>query len=168
VTDQALLKVTPLPAWVKPWVIPSVLGVIAVAAIALMRPNFGLIAQQSLAIKIHLAFAVFTFGLGAVLLNSRKGKTFHRIAGWVWVSTIMIVAFSSLFITEITPGRWWFIHILSGFTLVGAPFAVMAARRHKVKSHKLQMINLYVGAMVIAGAFTFLPGRLMWRMFFGD
>ncbi|MEI7932232.1 MAG: DUF2306 domain-containing protein [Alphaproteobacteria bacterium] len=166
-TDQALLKISPLPAWVKPWVIPSLVALAAAIFIAVTRPNFGLIASQPIAIKIHLAFAVFTFGLGAVLLNSRKGAKFHRIAGWVWVSTIMIVAFSSLFITTITPGRWWFIHILSGLTLVSTPFAVLAARRHKVKLHRAQMINLYFGAMVVAGAFTFLPGRLMWQMFFG-
>jgi len=29
------------------------------------------------------------------------------------------------------------------------------------------MIGLYVGALLIAGAFTFLPGRLMHQIFFG-
>ncbi len=29
------------------------------------------------------------------------------------------------------------------------------------------MTGLYFGALVIAGLLTFLPGRLMWRVFFG-
>ena len=29
------------------------------------------------------------------------------------------------------------------------------------------MTSLFWGASIVAGAFTFLPGRLMWRLFFG-
>ena len=36
-----------------------------------------------------------------------------------------------------------------------------------VKIHMATVIGLYVGALLIAGAFTFVPGRLMYGLFFG-
>ena len=47
------------------------------------------------------------------------------------------------------------------------PIALVAARRHAVALHKRAMMGLYFGILLIAGALTFIPGRLMWRLFFG-
>jgi uncharacterized membrane protein len=44
---------------------------------------------------------------------------------------------------------------------------VVAARRHHVGNHRFAMISLFAGALVIAGAFTLLPGRIMHRVVFG-
>jgi uncharacterized membrane protein len=41
------------------------------------------------------------------------------------------------------------------------------ARRHVVIGHKLTMLGLFAGALVIAGIFTFAPGRIMHRVMFG-
>ena len=166
-SDQALYKMSPLPAWVKPWVIPTLVFAAGCLAVIILEPNFSLIATQPLWIQIHLLLAVATFGLGAALLASRKGRTFHRVAGWIWAVSIFTVAFTSLFIMEINPGKWWFIHILSWLTMIQIPIAVWAARRHNVELHRRIMGSMYFGAMIVAGAFTFLPGRLMFRMFFG-
>ena len=53
------------------------------------------------------------------------------------------------------------IHLLSIFTLVMLPLGVMHARRHRVAQHRGAMIGIFVGALVIAGLFTLLPGRVM-------
>jgi uncharacterized membrane protein len=45
--------------------------------------------------------------------------------------------------------------------------AVWYARRHKVRGHKITMISIFCGALVIAGLFTFVPGRIMHTVFFG-
>jgi uncharacterized membrane protein len=29
------------------------------------------------------------------------------------------------------------------------------------------MMGFYTGALIIAGVLTFMPGRLLWRVFFG-
>src|SRR6266508_4037784 len=58
-------------------------------------------------------------------------------------------------------GPWSPIHLLSIFTLIVLPIAVWRARRHKVADHRRIMIMIFVGALVIAGLFTFLPGRIM-------
>lgn len=37
----------------------------------------------------------------------------------------------------------------------------MQLRAHRVRAHRSNMIALYVGALVITGLFTLLPGRLI-------
>ena len=41
------------------------------------------------------------------------------------------------------------------------PLGVVHARRHRVKQHRATMIGLFVGALIVAGIFTLLPGRIM-------
>ena len=53
------------------------------------------------------------------------------------------------------------IHLLSIFTLVILPHAVAHARRHDVQKHRTAMTSIFIGALVIAGAYTFFPGRIM-------
>lgn len=132
----------------------------------LHAPDFGLLLRQPAVLQAHLAAAVAAFLLGLAMFASRKGARFHRAAGWVWVALMAVVAASSFFITAITPGRFSPIHLLSGFALVMLPLAVAAARRHQVANHRRRMTGLFLGAMIIAGAFTFMPGRLMWAVFF--
>jgi len=48
--------------------------------------------------------------------------------------------------------------------LINAPLAV---RRHDVRAHRSAMLGEFVGGILIAGAFAFTPGRIMYRMFFG-
>jgi hypothetical protein len=36
----------------------------------------------------------------------------------------------------------------------------------QIAAHRKQMTDMFVGGMLIAGLFTFLPGRLMWSLFF--
>ena len=45
---------------------------------------------------------------------------------------------------------------------------VVAARRHRLRAHKITMISIYAGALILAGLFTLLPGRLMHDVLFGS
>ncbi|MFT5337019.1 MAG: putative membrane protein, partial [Luteibaculaceae bacterium] len=45
--------------------------------------------------------------------------------------------------------------------------AYWAIKRGDVKAHKRKMITLYFGAIIIAGGFTFFPGRYLHQLFFG-
>ena len=82
---------------------------------------------------------------------------------------MLIVAISSLFIHEIRLwGPWSPIHLLSILVLVILPLAVLYARRHQVSRHRTAMLMLFTGALVIAGVFTFLPGRIMHSVAFGS
>jgi uncharacterized membrane protein len=120
-------------------------------------------------IQVHAFAAIAAFGLGIVQLSAPKGTLPHRTIGWAWVALMFAVAFSSLFIHEIRMwGRWSPIHLLSIYVLIILPLAVLAARRHIVERHRKHMLGLFIGALVIAGAFTFWPGRIMHAVVFGS
>src|SRR5947208_16103381 len=121
------------------------------------------------AIQIHAFAAIAAFAVGAVQLSAPKGTIPHRLIGWLWAVLMMTVAISSLFIHEIRLwGPWSPIHLLSILVLVTLPLAVLHARRHDVGQHRMAMLMLFTGALVIAGVFTFLPGRIMHSAAFGS
>lgn len=143
-------------------------GVAAVAARAHPHlPDLALVAQQSPAIKAHLFAALGALALGGVLMTARKGRAFHRVAGWVWVGLVGITAGASLFITSLNHGHWSLIHLLTAWVLLMLPLGVIWARRHNVAQHRKTMMGLFYGGFAINLAFTFIPGRLLWQVFFG-
>jgi uncharacterized membrane protein len=124
--------------------------------------------DASAAIQLHAFAAMTAFALGVVQLAAPKGTLPHRTMGWIWVTLMVIVAASSFWIHDLRVwGPWSPIHLLSIFTLVMLPHAVMHARRHRVPSHRNAMIGIFAGALVIAGLFTFMPGRIMHSVVFG-
>jgi uncharacterized membrane protein len=81
---------------------------------------------------------------------------------------MLIVALSSFWIHDLRVwGPWSPIHLLSILTLVMLPLGLWYARRHVVRGHKLTMLGIFAGALVIAGIFTLAPGRIMYRVVFG-
>jgi hypothetical protein len=44
---------------------------------------------------------------------------------------------------------------------------VAYARRHQIRLHMRMMQATYIAALVIAGLFTFYPGRIMYKVAFG-
>jgi uncharacterized membrane protein len=125
--------------------------------------------QASPAIQIHAAAAVAAFALGLVQFALPKGTTRHRVTGWLWVTLMAIVSVTAFFIHELRVwGPWSPIHLLAIFTLIMLPLAVLHARAHRVANHKRAMIGIFAGALVVAGLFTFLPGRIMHAVFFGQ
>jgi uncharacterized membrane protein len=120
-------------------------------------------------IQIHALAAITAFAVGIVQLTAPKATIPHRLIGWSWAVLMLIVAISSLFIHEIRLwGPWSPIHLLSILVLVTLPLAVLHARRHDVRQHRMAMLMLFSGALVIAGVFTFLPGRIMHSVVFGS
>src|SRR6201990_2569437 len=119
-------------------------------------------------IQVHAFAAMAAFVLGAVQLAAPKGTLPHRTLGWIWVALMMAVAASSFWIHQIRLlGPWSPIQLLSIFTLVVVPLGVWRAHRHEVADHRRIMIMIFSGALVIAGLFTLLPGRIMHTVVFG-
>ncbi len=116
-------------------------------------------------IVAHAVLAATAVGLGAMLLRGRKGHRAHRLGGWLWVLCMATVAAISFAIRG--PDGFSWIHGLSAFTLITLVTGVMAARAHKVRAHRSNMISLYVGALVVTGLFTLLPGRLIGNAVWG-
>jgi uncharacterized membrane protein len=121
------------------------------------------------AIQFHAFAAMAAFALGLVQLAAPKGTIPHRAIGWAWVALMAVVAVTAFFIHEIRLwGPWSPIHLLAIYTLAMLPLAVLHARKHRVVNHRNAMISIFVGALIIAGAFTFLPGRVMHAVAFGQ
>jgi uncharacterized membrane protein len=109
------------------------------------------------------------FMLGVVQFSAPKGTLPHRTIGWIWVGLMMSVAAGSFWIHQIRLiGPWSPIHLLSIFTLLVVPLGVWRAHRHEIADHRRIMILIFSGALVIAGLFTLLPGRIMHTVVFGS
>jgi uncharacterized membrane protein len=124
--------------------------------------------EAPLQIPLHAFAAMAAFGVGVVQLVAPKGRIPHRALGLLWVALMSIVAVSSFWIHQIRLfGPWSPIHLLSIFTLAMLPLGVWRAHRHDVRGHRLTMILTFTGALVIAGLFTLVPGRIMHAVLFG-
>ncbi len=124
--------------------------------------------SASPAIQFHAFAAMAAFGLGLVQIAAPKGTLPHRTIGWIWVGLMVVVSVSAFFIHEIRLwGPWSPIHLLAIFTLAALPVAVWYAHSHAVPRHRIAMLSLFAGALVIAGVFTLLPGRIMHAVLLG-
>jgi uncharacterized membrane protein len=81
------------------------------------------------------------------------------------MSLMLVTAVVTLFMSaEIGPtllGHFGFIHLFSLLVFYSVPTAYLAIRSGNIKKHRDSMIGLYVGGILIAGGFTFVPGRLL-------
>lgn len=109
----------------------------------------------------HLLTILIGLGLTPVMLLRRRGDRRHRFLGWVWATAMVLTALSSLFIRLVNHGGFSIIHILSAWTLLQVPIIVLAARRHDIDRHRRAVRGMVLGALLIAGFFTFPFGRLL-------
>ncbi|MDX2158165.1 MAG: DUF2306 domain-containing protein [Hyphomicrobiaceae bacterium] len=124
--------------------------------------------SASPATRLHAFAAMAAFALGAVQLVRPKGDGSHRAIGWLWAAAMITVAASSFFIHEIDQWRGFsWIHLLSIQVLVTLPLAIHAARSGKIRRHRSTMVGMFIGALVVAGLLTLLPGRIMHAVLFG-
>lgn len=138
-------------------------------------------------IQIHAFAAIGACALGAVQIFAPKGTIPHRFVGWTWIllmATMIVTAFLNHDLVTWDPfspkiccraseacdrGSWRCasIHMVSLFTLLILPFAVLQARLNNISRHREAMIGLFL-LLVIGGAFTFLPPRIMHDVVFGS
>ena len=119
------------------------------------------------AIQLHAFTAMAAFGLGIAVLLARKGTAAHRLMGRIWVGLMVVTALSSFLVHTLRMiGPFSPIHILSVVTLYGSFAGVRAARRRDFKAHARSMQRLFAIALVGAGIFTLVPGRIMGEVFF--
>ena len=129
--------------------------------------NLAPLFDAPLAIQIHVAAVIPAALLGPCMFWVRKGTPMHRLLGKIWLGLMIIAALSTFFIHTIdlllgfSP-----IHLLSAYVLYGSWAAIRAARAHRIREHRLNVIGMYIGGIVVAGGFTLLPGRLMHAVVF--
>lgn len=119
---------------------------------------------------LHLATVVPCFIIGTALLVVKRGTPNHKRMGKVYMVLMLITAVITLFMpAQVGPrfvGHFGWIHGFSFLAIYTVPTAYLAIKRGDVKSHQRKMILLYFGAIIIAGGFTFFPGRFLYELFF--
>jgi uncharacterized membrane protein len=120
-----------------------------------------------LLVQLHILAALAALLLGSWQLLRPKGGAGHRLRGRLWVALMAGLALSSLGITG-ADGRYSWIHGISGAVLVMLPLALLHARKGRIAAHKRTMLGLFWGALIVTGAFTLMPGRLLHQVFFGS
>lgn len=122
-----------------------------------------------LAVQIHVATVVPAAVLGLVVFLRPKGNAIHRLLGKIWVALMIVTSLSTFFIHEI---RMFYgfspIHLLSILTIYGCLQSIRFARRGEIRRHMRITQSVYIGGIVIAGGFTFVPGRIMHAVAFGS
>jgi uncharacterized membrane protein len=117
-------------------------------------------------ILIHLFAAISATALGpaALLMRWRTQRPkLHRAFGYAWVTMMLATALSALFIrSEVNPnGFFSWIHLLIPVTIVSLIAAFWFLAKGNIRGHRLIMMNLYIGACLVAGGFTLMPNRFL-------
>jgi uncharacterized membrane protein len=119
----------------------------------------------------HLITVVPCIFIGAILLIIKKGTSLHKTLGRIYMILMLFTATVTLFMpAAVGPtflNHFGWIHSFSFLTIYTVPTAYLAIKKGRVKAHKRKMILLYFGAIIIAGGFTFVPGRYLHQIFFG-
>ncbi len=123
--------------------------------------------RASLAVQIHIIVALLALGLGIFVLARRKGTKSHKMAGKIWLCLMLAVATTAIFIREINDGSFSWIHIFVPVTFFASWEVVHYIRKGNVARHKRAVTGMFFGALLIPGAFSFMPGRTMWMIVFG-
>ena len=132
-----------------------------------------------LVIFIHAFSASMAVPLGLYIFFKKKGTKHHKFMGRAWVSFLWIVSVTALFITSpmtevvFNPRFYSWIHLLIPFTVGNLIYSIWSIRKFKktkLEKHKIahmrSMIGVYCGALLIAGAFTLMPGRMFHAILF--
>lgn len=166
------LKTIPGSAWVVmiALIVYTVIYTLIVSANPQLQASFRLslapfFASASI-VQVHIFAALTTFTIGTVLMLGPKGRGYHKPLGWIWVTSMAVTAISSFFMTGLNGASYSWIHGLSAWTVLALPFGVAAVRRRKIKDHRKAMTGMFFGGIIVAGLFSFLPGRVMWHMLF--
>ncbi len=114
---------------------------------------------------LHLATILPAFLIATYLLINRKGSPLHKALGKTYMGLMLFTAMVTLFMPAQVGTAFFnhfgFIHIFSFSVFFTVPMAYFAARTGKLKLHIGNMVGLYMGGILIAGAFAFSPGRLL-------
>ena len=126
-------------------------------------------------VQVHAFSAIAAFALGIVQFAAPKGTLPHKTIGLVWIVLMTAITVSSIFIRPaLYPGlplTQWFswIHVFTVITAYGVIHGVLLllAGGAKLKFHSAPFKGIFIGGILIAGGFAFLPGRIMHQVAFG-
>lgn len=125
-------------------------------------------------IAVHMTAAITATVIGPFAIWARLGMTkrpkLHRAFGYAWVTMMIVTAATAIFIRSgLGFNLYGFspIHLLVPLTFFSLFGAFRFLAQGNIAGHRKNMISLYIGACLVAGFFTFMPGRflgdLLWK-----
>ena len=131
--------------------------------------------DMSPTIAIHLSAALGAVASGPVALWARRSGAqrprLHRAFGYAWVTLMLVAATSAIFIRDFrlpNINGFTLIHLLIPVAYGTLVLAFWFLARGNITGHRKTMQGLYVGACLVAGAFTLLPGRFLGNLVLGQ
>ena len=122
-----------------------------------------------LPVQVHIVAALLALILGPFALYRRRRDRTHKAIGYVWVTAMSVLAVGSFLIpSHFTPVGIGPLHGFAVLTLWSLWAGVRAAIARDINRHQAILRSLYSNGLILAGAFTFLPGRTLNRMLFGE
>ncbi len=165
------VKPGPKPKSLRPDLVEKGIAVGSIALLAAllysMAQGFGTWDRIPVVVWLHLVTIAIALALTPLLMLRRRGDRWHRRLGWTWSIAMFSTGVISLGIRGLGEGHLSWIHLFSLLTIVSVPLLVLAARAHKVQQHRSSVRGLIIGALLIAGVFTFIPGRILGNWMFG-
>jgi len=129
--------------------------------------NIDLLWNASPAIIAHTICAFAALFVGIAMFVRKKGTASHKFFGKVFVIFMAITAVTALFITGLNGEYWSWIHLFVPLSFFAIWELFYYVRKGNIKKHEKAVKGLFFGALLIPGIISFLPGRLMWHVFFG-
>jgi uncharacterized membrane protein len=108
-------------------------------------------------IATHAIAAGYVLVLGPANIFRRKRDRAHRIIGYTWVGAMYYLCITSFWIRG--DGGFTWLHGLSVFTLLTVTLGLVSAIRHRIDSHRGNMVGAYLGTAVAFGFAALAPGR---------
>lgn len=126
-------------------------------------------------IAVHMTCAVLGVAIGPAALWARLGAVqrprLHRAFGYAWVTLMTVAALSAIFIRDTSipnVAGYTPIHLLVPFVLVNFYAAFRALAQSRIAAHRRFMQGTYIGACLVAGLFTLIPGRYLGNLLWHD
>ena len=119
-------------------------------------------------IQLHICAALIALILGPFAIYRNRRDRVHKVLGYSWVVAMTVLALSAFAIpSHFTPLGLGPLHGFAVLALWSLWSGVRHAIRRNFDAHQAVFRSLYLNGLIIAGAFTFLPGRTLNRMVFG-
>ncbi|KQS02143.1 hypothetical protein ASG11_15275 [Sphingomonas sp. Leaf357] len=115
----------------------------------------------------HLLTIMIALVLTPTMLLRRRGDRPHRVLGTIWVVAMLATALISFGVRQTNHGGFSFIHIISAWTVIQVPIIWWSARTHNIVRHRRSVRGMVIGALLVAGFFTFPFHRLLGQWLFG-
>jgi uncharacterized membrane protein len=119
-----------------------------------------------LAVGFHLGTIAIVLALTPIMLLRPRGDQPHRYLGRIWVAAMLSTALVSFFVRSPDNGGWSPIHILSLWVTIQAPMIYWTAKTHNITRHRGLVRGMVLGALLIAGFFTFPFNRQLGQWLF--